>query len=137
MSIYGDRELDVHVALALGWKWRALDTSSGQFRGLYPPGPTYIYPICGATHGELGLRWSVHLHHFRTDPAAIFGLLEEMSKRGFDFTLSGGEPPFLASLWRRQVKLNLYDSSAPTLGEAVCRAVLAALGEPGAGKEMP
>lgn len=126
MSPYGDRELDVRVAEALGWKW---------FETVF--GKRYIHkhhylmndrPIQEASE-EIPLweSWDKDLPRFRTDPTAFVGLLEEMRGRGFGFTISGEGGAFLATIARDWPSKGLWRVGATTIGEAVCRAVIAAL----------
>lgn len=128
-SPYGERALDVEVAEALGWRW----CSCSGLRLLVPlDGPlALVWPL--ATFEEpLAETWHFLLPRYSSDPAAYMGLLEEMRWRRAHWTVQAigtaglHEALFFATVWLSAGKR--FDAGAVTLGEAICRAVLAALG---------
>ena len=147
MSIYGDRELDVRVALALGWVWVNYEGE----RGIIPSADLKLPKWSLYEGGDIPLaeRWDHFLIGYplpevATCPIAIFGLLEEMAKPergGWSYSIEGDADRKRVRFWRLNDDpgvIRVVDgdrASAPTLGEAVCLAVLAALGESGAKEE--
>lgn len=133
-SIYGERELDVRVAEALGFVWAYHNTmrypgdpEQREERRLQDPGERN-WTRC--SRKKLGLPlapgWGDTIQPYSTDPAAYMGLLEEMERRGCNFVISGGSP-YACSLWWKGHPQPVHEGRSKTLGEAISLAVLLAL----------
>ena len=130
MSVYGERELDARVAMALGsFVWRA--NGSGDMRFLSPSAEFVSFPVCGdgpeaPPADSTSLRY---VPHFSTDPAAYMALLgdKEVAPGGWELkTVEDGRGRFyFCRIWRSAGRAR--GAAAPREGEAICRAVLSAL----------
>lgn len=128
-SIYGDRALDVALAEALGWEWHAIDGPKGRLRMICEPGCRTSFPVCDSSR-DLAFGWAADLPRYSTDPAAYMMLLEEMERRGWSYRIHGGmdvEPA--VKMWNIAIDVTEQPDEVfcRSLGEAICRAVLAAL----------
>lgn len=139
MSVYGERELDVRVAEALGqflWvKW-----PNEKCRSLYRMQDLdqSVRHVEHQKEAPLTNRWDRYLPHYSTDPDAYIGLLEEVRGRGFGWRIDSSQPieGEASTDWRMVevfkempdgVKDERFSVASSDLGEAVCLAVLAAM----------
>lgn len=137
-SPYDDRHLDVQVAEALGWEWCVLKDSHlpgraaarrRNRRALFSPGAIRPGDAWRSASDEesacrLDSSWDQDLPHYSTDPAAYMGLLAEMEWRGagaWSLGVANAEHKYACEINRRWGYGN-------TVGEAICRAALTALG---------